>query len=139
MTLFDAFCSNGFQRGQSFLAPEFCWFKLHSVEVDQEVSETVPAFYKFSIEGDCWHCLFYCFVVEDAPQGGATENSMDKNSKGQRKLESGGRVLPAVQGQYLEKPRTENTSSASVSTRPIKPGTCQRTHKNTSFEVTGMT
>ena len=41
----------------------------HSVEVDPEVSETVRAFYGFSIEGDCWHCLSYCFVVEGAPQG----------------------------------------------------------------------
>ena len=42
---------------------------MHSVEVDPEVSETVRAFYGFSIEGDCWHYLSYCFVVEGAPQG----------------------------------------------------------------------
>ena len=46
MTLFNTFWSHGFLRGQSFLAPEFCWFNLclvcqHSVEVDLEVSETV--------------------------------------------------------------------------------------------------
>ena len=51
-----------------------CWFDLrlvcqHSVEVDPEVSETICAFYDFSIEGDCWHCLSNCFVVEGAPQG----------------------------------------------------------------------
>ena len=68
MVLFDAFCSHSFQRGQSFLAPEFCRSDLHSVEADPEVSETVRAFYDFSIEGDCWHCLSYCFVVEGAPQ-----------------------------------------------------------------------
>ena len=73
MTLFDAFCSHGFQHRQSFLAPEF-WFDLrlvhqHSVEVDPKVSEAVHAFYDFSIEGDCWHCLSDCFVVEGAPQG----------------------------------------------------------------------
>ena len=74
MTLFDAFWSHGFQCRQSFLAPEFCWFDLrlvcqHSVEVDPEVSETVRAFYDFSIEGNCWHCLSYSFVLEGAPQG----------------------------------------------------------------------
>ena len=37
--------------------------------MDPEVSETVRAFYGFSIEGDCWHCLSYCFVVQGAPQG----------------------------------------------------------------------
>ena len=41
----------------------------HSVEVDSEASETVLAFYGFSIEDDCWHCLSCCFVVEGAPQG----------------------------------------------------------------------
>ena len=57
-----------------FFAPEFCWFDLslvrqHSVEVDPEVSETVHAFFDFSDEGDSWHFLSYCFVVEGAPQG----------------------------------------------------------------------
>ena len=57
MTLFDAFWRHGFQRGQSFLAPEFCWLDLrlvrqHSVEVNPEVSETVRAFFDFSTEGD---------------------------------------------------------------------------------------
>ena len=65
---------DGFQHGQSFLAPEFCWFDLrlvhhHCVEVDPKVSETVHVFYDFSTEGDCWHCLSYSFVVEGAPQG----------------------------------------------------------------------
>ena len=74
MTLFDAFWSHGFLLGQSFLAPEFRWFDLrlvrqYPVEVDPEVSETVCWFYDFCIEGDCWHCLSYCFVFEGAPQG----------------------------------------------------------------------
>ena len=37
--------------------------------MDPEVSETVCAFYDFSVEGDGWHCLSYCFVVEGTPQG----------------------------------------------------------------------
>ena len=70
---FDAFRSHGFQRGQSFLTPEFCWFGLHlvrqrSVEVDPEISETVRTFYDFSIEGDCWHYLSHCSVIKGAPQ-----------------------------------------------------------------------
>ena len=75
MKLFDAFCSHGFQHRQSFHEPKFCWFNLllvrqHSVEAeDPEVSEIVHAFYDFSIEGDCWHCLSNCFIVEGAPQG----------------------------------------------------------------------
>ena len=69
-----SFRSHGFQCGQSILVPEFCWFDLrlvcqHSVEVDPEVPGTVRAFYDFSIEGDCWYCLSYCFVVKAAPQG----------------------------------------------------------------------
>ena len=58
VTLFDALCSHGFLRGKSFLTPQYILFSLclvrqHSVEVDPEVSETVRAFYDFSIEGDC--------------------------------------------------------------------------------------
>ena len=49
VTLFDALWSHGFQRGPSFLAPEFGLFDLrlvrqHSVEVDPEVAETVHVF-----------------------------------------------------------------------------------------------
>ena len=39
-----------------------------SVKVDPEVSETVRAFYDLIIEGDCWHCLSYFFVVGGSPQ-----------------------------------------------------------------------
>ena len=74
MILFHNFYSHGFQCGKSFPAPDFCWFDLrpvrqHSVKVDPEVSKTAHAYYGFSTEGDCWHCLSYCFVVEGALQG----------------------------------------------------------------------
>ena len=36
--------------------------------MDPDVTETVRAFYDFSIEGDCWHCLSCCFVIEGASQ-----------------------------------------------------------------------
>ena len=69
-----AFEAMTFNEDSPFMHPSFFLFYMrairqHSVEVDPEVSESVRVFYDFSIEGDCWHCVPYCFVVEGVPQG----------------------------------------------------------------------
>ena len=52
-----------------FLLIRPAFVRQHSVDVDPEVSVTICAFYDFSIEGDCWHCLSYCFAADGVPQG----------------------------------------------------------------------
>ena len=58
-----------FRQSLSFVVSTCVLYVSILFEVDPEVSETVRAFCGFSIEGDCWHCLSYCFVVKGAPQG----------------------------------------------------------------------
>ena len=57
---FDAFCSHGFQRGQSF--DSTCALNASIL------SKWIPCIL-WLLAGNCWHCLFHCFVVNAALEG----------------------------------------------------------------------